>query len=185
MVFTRWPREDSFPFSLALGGKCRRLSRFCNIILLQDLTPLHVKIKRSTNLWSVCRRKLKLSTYLNTVSYSHISFLNIRSELGWVLASSGFYWVFDNMKNDNWICRLQNSFSKIASVQRKPFSLVGVISSVSWIYVVLGNSSTAPVFSYNQINKQPENLYVNYREYFGYFTQLAETSLFWQCNPSS
>ena len=63
MVFTRWPREDSFPFSLALGGKCRRLSRFCNNILLQDLTPLHVKIKRSTNLWSVCRRKLKLSTY--------------------------------------------------------------------------------------------------------------------------
>ena len=35
MVFTRWPREDSFPVSGALGGKCRRLSCFCNIILLQ------------------------------------------------------------------------------------------------------------------------------------------------------
>ena len=53
MVFTRWPREDSFPVSQALGGKCRCLSRVCNIILLQDLTPLHVKITRSTNLWSV------------------------------------------------------------------------------------------------------------------------------------
>ena len=27
---------------------------------------LYVKITRSTNLWSVCRRKLELSTYLNT-----------------------------------------------------------------------------------------------------------------------
>ena len=81
MAFTRWPGEDSFPVSLALGGKCRCLSRFCNIILLQDLTPPHVKIKRSTNLWSVFRRKLKLLTYLNTVSYSHISLLNTRWEL--------------------------------------------------------------------------------------------------------
>ena len=45
-------------------------------------------------------------------------------------------------------------------------------------FLLLGNSSTAPVFSCNQINKQPENLYLNYRERFGYFTQLAETSLF-------
>ena len=30
MVFTRFPREDSFSVSRALGGKCRRLSRFCN-----------------------------------------------------------------------------------------------------------------------------------------------------------
>ena len=34
--------------------------------------------------------------------------------------------------------------------------------------MVPGNSSTAPVFSYNQINKQPENLFFNYGEYFGY-----------------
>ena len=71
MVFTRWPREDSFPVSRARGGKCRRLSRFCSI-LLQDLTPLHVKITRSTNLLSVCRRKFKLSIHLHTVlSYNH------------------------------------------------------------------------------------------------------------------
>ena len=52
MVFTRGPREDSFLVSLALGGKCRHLNRFCNI-LQQDLTPLHVKITRGTNLLSV------------------------------------------------------------------------------------------------------------------------------------
>ena len=53
---------------------------FCNI-LLKDLTPLHVKIMSNTNLSSVCRRKLKLSTYLHTLSYNHIlSFLNTRSQ---------------------------------------------------------------------------------------------------------
>ena len=45
-------------------------------------------------------------------------------------------------------------------------------------FILDPSSSTAPVFSYNQINKQPENLYVNGRVCFGYFTQLAETSLF-------
>ena len=83
--FTRWPREDSFSVSWALGRICRRFSRFCNI-LLQDLTPLHVKITRRKNLLSVFRRKLKLSTYLHTLSYNHISFLN-RSEFLLVLVS--------------------------------------------------------------------------------------------------
>jgi len=63
--FTRWPREDSFFVSWALGRICRRFSRFCNI-LLQDLTPLHVKITRRKNLLSVSRRKLKVSTYIFT-----------------------------------------------------------------------------------------------------------------------
>ena len=58
---------------------------------LKDLTPLHVRITRSTNLLSVCQRKLKLSTYLHCID---ISFLNTRSQLVWVLGtagSSGFY----------------------------------------------------------------------------------------------
>ena len=59
--FTRWPRENSFSVYWALGRICRRFSRFCNI-LLQDLTPLHVKITRRKNLLSVFRRKLQLST---------------------------------------------------------------------------------------------------------------------------
>ena len=37
-------------------------------ILLQDLTPLYVKIMRGKNLLSVYWRKLKLSTYLHTVT---------------------------------------------------------------------------------------------------------------------
>ena len=87
--FTRWPREDSFFVSWALGRICRRFSRLCNILLQDLMTPLHVKITRRKNLLSVSRRKLK-STYLHTVSYNHIRFLN-RSQLFWDLASSGFY----------------------------------------------------------------------------------------------
>ena len=90
MGFMCWPGEDSFPVSRALeGGKCRHLSYFCTI-LLQDLTPLHVKIMRSTNLLIICWRKLKL-TYSITESYNHINFFNTRSQLVWVLASSKFY----------------------------------------------------------------------------------------------
>ena len=90
MGFMCWPGEDSFPVSQALGGgKCRHLSYF-STILLQDPTPLHVKIIRSTKLLIICWRKLKL-TYLLTESYNHISFFNTRSQLVWVIASSKFY----------------------------------------------------------------------------------------------
>ena len=80
----RYHGFSRFSICWALEGICRRFS------WLQDLTPLHVKITKGKNLLSVPRRKLKLSTYLHTVSYNHISFLN-RSQLVWVLASSGFY----------------------------------------------------------------------------------------------
>ena len=43
--FHAWLREDSFSVSRTLGRICWRFSRCC-IILLQDLTPLHVKITR-------------------------------------------------------------------------------------------------------------------------------------------
>ena len=90
MVFTRWPTNILSPF---LEHSRRKMSAFnpFYIILLQDLTPLHVKITRSTNLLSFCRRKIKLSTYLHPVSYNHISFLNTHSQLVWALAGSGFY----------------------------------------------------------------------------------------------
>ena len=42
---------------------------------------------RGVYLLSVFRRKLKLLTYLHTISYHHIRFLNTRSQLVWVLAS--------------------------------------------------------------------------------------------------
>ena len=66
-------------------------------ILLQVLTPLHVKITRTKNLLSVFRRKLKLSKYLHTVSYNHISF---SQSLATRLSSCLFWFLFDNMKND-------------------------------------------------------------------------------------
>ena len=58
------------PFLKHFGRKFWHLSRFCNT-LLQDLTPLHVKITRSA--MSVCRRKPKLWTFLHTVSYKWIT----------------------------------------------------------------------------------------------------------------
>ena len=106
MVFTRWPREDSFPVSRALGRTCRPLSCFCNI-LLRDLTTLHVKITRRNK-----EERLKLSTYLHCID---ISILNTRSQLVWVLGtagSSGFY-------SMTWRMISANSFSKTASIQRK------------------------------------------------------------------
>ena len=128
LFFTRWPRADSFPVSRARGRTCLRLSRFCNI-LLPDLAPLHVKITRSTNLLSVCRRKLKLPTYLHTVSYEHISFLNARSQFVRVLASSGFYSITWTMisRSAGYKILFQNSVGH--SVET--LSLVGVVSFAS------------------------------------------------------
>ena len=79
----------------------------CNI-LLQDLTPLHVKITRGTYLLSVCRRKLKLTTYWHTVSYNYISFLNKSSQLVWVLGTAGSSRFF----SITWRMISRNSFSK-------------------------------------------------------------------------
>ena len=156
----RWRREDSFPVSQAPERICRRLSRFCNI-LLQDLTPLHVKITRGTNLSSVCRKKLKLSTYLHIVSYNHISFLTRRWQIAWVLAmSSGFYSI-------TWRTIAGSAGYKIQFRKQPPYRgnvfpcRCNIFRFLE--FILLGSSPTAPVFSCNQINKQPENLYVNYR----------------------
>ena len=71
MVFHALAQSRFFPcFDRALGRTCWRLIRFCNI-LLQDPAQLHVKITRSTNLLSVCRRKLKLSTYTHCKLQPH------------------------------------------------------------------------------------------------------------------
>ena len=78
--FTHLPRVDSLSISGALRRICRHFSQFRNI-LLQDLTLLYVKTMRSINLLSVFWRKLKLLTYLHTVSYNHLSFLNTCSQL--------------------------------------------------------------------------------------------------------
>ena len=191
-----WRKEDSCPVSLAPERICQRLSRFCNI-LLQDLTPLHVKITSSTSLLSVCQKKHKLSTYLHIVSYNHISFLTGRYQLGWVLALSSQWRIQGRgpgarphpppplIFRPNWGPKGRKQF-----FERPPahplFSRFGSGSgsgfySITWrtiarsagykIYffpcrcdiirffefILLGYSSTAPVFSYNQINKEPGN----------------------------
>ena len=130
MVFTRWPREDSFPLSWALGGTCWHLNRFCNI-LPQDVTLLHVKITRSTNLLSVCRRKLKLSTYLHTVSYKHISFLSTHSQLLSLLASSEFYSITWRMVSRSAGYKIY--FRKQPSVRGNVFPLSVWYLSFLWI----------------------------------------------------
>ena len=138
--------------------------------------------KKSHNLLSVCRKKLELSTYLHTISYNHISFLTTRSQLAGVLAmSSGFYSITPRTTG-------RSPGFKIHFRKQPPFrgNFFPCRSDIFLFFefILLGSSSMAPMFAYNQINKQAENLYVNYRECFGYFTQLAETSLFLQCNPS-
>ena len=126
--FMCWPGEDSFPVSQALGGgKCRHLSYF-STILLQDLTPLHVKIIGSTNLLIICWRKLKL-TYLLTESSNNISFFNTRSQLVWVLASSKFYSITWRMISKSAGYKIH--FRKQPPFRGNFFPLVSVISSAS------------------------------------------------------
>ena len=141
--------------------------------LLQNPALHHVHITRSTNLLSVCWRKRKLSTYLHTVSYNHISFLNARSQLVWVLTTSGFYSITWRMISRSAGYKIH--FRKQPQLHsEETLSLVGVIY-ISFVSLnsysnLFNSSSTDPVFSYNQINKQPENLYVNCRACFGYFS---------------
>ena len=84
------------------------------------------------------------------------------------LSSWSFWILFDNMKNDKQICRLQDPFSRTASIQKKLLSL-GVISFVSfnfytpWEFV---HGSRVLV----QLNK---TFTQTMSECFGYFTQLA------------
>ena len=103
-------------------------------------------------------------------------FLNTPPQLVWVLASSaGFCSI-------TWRMISRSAGYKIHFRKQSPFRGIFFPCRCDifrfFEFILLGNSSTAPVFLYSQINKQPENLYVNYRERFSYFTQLAETSLF-------
>ena len=105
----------------------------------------------------------------------HAGFLNSHSQLVWLPASSGFYSITLRM-----ISRSADTKFIFESSLHSEETFFPCRCDIFrfFEFLLLGNSSTAPVFSYNQISKQPENLYLNYRERFGYFTQLAETSLF-------
>ena len=144
MVFSHWPREDSFLLSRALGGTCQRLSCLCNI-LLQDLTPLRVKITRGTYLLSVCRRTLKLTTYWHTVSYSYISFLNKSSQLLWVLGTAGSCRFF----SITWRMVSRNSFSKTV------YNVINVRHLLCTIFV---RKTTCQKYSFKSFPKKIVNL---------------------------
>ena len=131
---------------------------------------LHVKITRSTNLLSVCRRKLKLSTNLHTVSYNHISFRNARSQLVWVLASSGFYSITWRMISRSAGYKIH--FRKQPPFRRNFFPLVWYLSFL-WISTPWQFVHGSRVFV--QLN---ETFTQTLRECLGYFTQLSETSFF-------
>ena len=147
MVFSHWPREDSFLLSRALGGACQRLSCLCNI-LLQDLTPLRVKITRGTYLLSVCRRKLKLTTYWHTVSYCYIRFLNKSSQLVWVLGtagSSGFFSI-------TWRMVSRNSFSKTV------YNVINVGHLLCTIFV---RKTTCQKYSFQILSQKTLRLWIS------------------------
>ena len=150
MVFTRWLREDSFPVSRAPGG---------TFFLPQDQTPPYVKITRSTNLLSVCRRKIILSTYARSQLVDRV--LAGRSEfcsITWrmIRRSAGY----------------KIHFRKQPPFRRNFFPLVWYLSFL-WISTPWQFGHGSRVFV--QLNK---TFTQTMRECFGYFTQLAETSFF-------
>ena len=81
------------------------------------------------NFLSVCRRKLKLLTHLHTVSYNHIRFLNTRTRLVRILASSEYYSI------TSWIMSEETFFPCKCDI------------FCFFEFLLLGNSCTAPVFS--------------------------------------
>ena len=86
--FTLWPRADSFPVSRALGRTCPRFSRFCDIFRIRHSFMSRL---RGVRIGWVFVGGNSNNRHTHTVSYNHISFLNARSQLVWVLASFGFY----------------------------------------------------------------------------------------------
>ena len=79
MVFHALARADSFPVSRALGRTCLRLI-------------LHSFMSSLRGVW-ICWMFVGGNSshrLTHTVSYNHTSFLNARSQLVWVLPSSGF-----------------------------------------------------------------------------------------------
>ena len=159
MVFHALALSRFFPLFSSTGRICRRLSRFCNI-LLQDLTPLLSRLREVRICWVFVGKNSNLA-YLHIVSYNHISCLTRRWQLAWVLAmSSGFYSI-------TWRTIAGSAGYKIHFRKQPPYRgnvfpcRCNIFRFLE--FILLGNSSMAPVFSYNQINKQPENLYVNCR----------------------
>ena len=83
-------RLYSFPVSRALGGKCRRLSRFA--IFFYRIWHRFMSILRGVRIfWVFVGGNSNYRLYFNTVNYNHISFLNTRSHLVWVQEEFGTF----------------------------------------------------------------------------------------------
>ena len=114
MIFTRWPREDSFPISRALGGTCCCLSRFCNI-LLQELTPLHVKITRSYEFVEPLPEETQIiDLFTHCKLQPHKLSQYMLAKFAWVLASSEYYSI-------RWRMMIRSAGYKILFQKQPPF----------------------------------------------------------------
>ena len=113
---------------------------------------------------------------LHTVSCNNISFLNTRSQLVWVLASSvwQFWRLFETWRMIKISAAYKIYFHTVFTFWKKKTSIsrCDILHFFEFILVV---------FSYNHI--KTENLYVNYKKCFGYFTQSSQATLCKQCNP--
>ena len=119
-LFTRWPIEDSFPVSRALGGKCRRLSSFCYMSRLQGVRICGVFVGGNSNYRLIWTLKF----------YNHISFLNTR----WQLSSFEFFRVQDSIEYSiTWRMINRSAGNKIHFRKQPP--LIGNLCALSMWYL--------------------------------------------------
>ena len=98
MVFTRWPREDSFPVSRALGGTFRRLSRFLQYFATRSDTALCQNYEEYEFVECLSEETQMIDLFTHCKLQPHIKLS--RYTLATRLCSWSFWILFDNMKND-------------------------------------------------------------------------------------
>ena len=99
MVFTRWPREDSFPVSRAPGGSFRRLSRFLQYFAKGSDTALCQDNEEYEFVECLSEENQIIDLFTHTKLQPHIKLS--RCTLATRRLSSWSFWIlFDNMKND-------------------------------------------------------------------------------------
>ena len=93
-AFYALSKRRFYPCFLSTQRNMSAFKPFCNI-LLQDLTPLHVKITRSTNLLNVCHGETQIIDLLTNckLQLHKFSQYTLADRLFWVLASCGFCWI--------------------------------------------------------------------------------------------
>ena len=134
---------------------------------------------RNTNVWVFVGGNSNYQhIYTLQVTTTYYAFSINRLQFVWVLASSGFYTITWRMIRDLHVTKF---IFKNSLHYEETFSVFGVISFIFFEFILLGNSSTASAFSYNQINKQPENLTYTVEDVLDISLSLQRP----QFNPSS